>query len=267
MANKILEYKNRFRLRVPICESTHNFSRKLDGTLEDIDVYIDCSNGIKVFYYGRSIYEVYIPSLPRGRNILRQLYYENINPDNVNLHESRSIINDKEVVRCSYQIIDEYLYQKELLSSGFFLDVRELDSEVTFRFNQKNFEKIIPLLKPKTAGAGISPFSSKNLPKLKYEISDEELREYKAINDSVPKELKLMLSRITNDFIYNIMSKNKQYKKKDMKSIMRKKMLSGKEFIHSEGFWKEYIAYLKSNTELDRLLNLTQHGIQHNTWS
>lgn len=51
MANKLLEYKNRFRLRVPICESTHDFSRKLDGTLEDIDVYISCSNGIKVFYF------------------------------------------------------------------------------------------------------------------------------------------------------------------------------------------------------------------------
>lgn len=267
MANKLLEYKNRFRLRVPICNSTHDFPRKLDGSLEDIDVYIDCRNGIQVSYYGHSIYEVYIPSLPRGRNILRQLYCENINPDNVNICESRSVIKDKEVVRHSYQIIDEDLYQKELLSSGFFLDVRELDSEVTFRFHQKNFEKIIPLLKPKTYGAGISPFSSKNLPKLKYEISDEEMREYKAINDSIPMGNKLILSRITNDFIYNIMSKNKQYKKKDMRSIMRKTMLSGKEFIHHEGFWNEYISYLKSSTELDRLLNITQHGIKHDTWT
>ena len=71
------------------------------------------------------------------------------------------------------------------------------------------------------------------------------MREYKSINDSIPKSDKLKLSRITSDFINNIMSKNKQYKSVDMKKFMRKKMLSGKEFIHEEGFWKEYISYLK----------------------
>ena len=267
MANKLLDYKKRFRLKVPICESTHDFARKLDGTLEDIDMYIDCSYGNKVFYYGHSIFEAYIPSLQRGRNILRQLYCENINPNNVNIIEVKSMIKDKEVVKHSYQIINDELYKEELKLSNFFQDIRELDSEVIFRFHQKNFEKIIPLLKPKTSGAGISPFSSKNLPKLKYVISDEEMREYNVINESIPKEHKLILSRVTSDFIYNLMSKKKQYKKQDMKSIMRKKMLRGKEFIHSEGFWDEYISYLKNCAELDRLLNLTTHGIKHNTWT
>ena len=41
------------------------------------------------------------------------------------------------------------------------------------------------------------------------------------------------------------MAKKKQYKSVDMKKLMRKKMLSGKEFIHEEGFWNEYISYLK----------------------
>ena len=85
MANKILEYKNRFRLRVPICESTHDFSRKLDGSLEDIDVFIPCKDGIKVFYFGRGQYEAYIPSLIKGHNILKQLYYKYINPNNVDV--------------------------------------------------------------------------------------------------------------------------------------------------------------------------------------
>lgn len=247
MANKILEYKNRFRLRVPICQSTHDFSRKLDNTLEDIDVYIDCSNNIQVFYYGRSQYEVYIPSLQRGHNILKQLYYENINPDNVKIIKKEVAPRGVKTIKTSYNIINTDLYESELRSSGFFTDIRELDSEVTFRFRQKDFEKIIPLLKPKTSGAGISPFSSRNLPKLKYKINDEQLREYKSINDSIPKSDKLKLSRITSDFINNIMSKNKQYKSIDMKKLMRKKMLSGKEFIHEEGFWNEYISYLKKN--------------------
>lgn len=101
MANKLLEYKNRFRLRVPICESTHDFSRKLDGTLEDVDVYIDCSNNIQVFYYGRGQYEVYIPSLQRGHNILKQLYYENINPDNVKVVEKEVMLKGSKATKTS----------------------------------------------------------------------------------------------------------------------------------------------------------------------
>lgn len=245
MANKLLEYKNRFRLRVPICESTHDFSRKLDGTLEDIDVYIPCKDGIQVFYFGRGQYEVYVPSLIKGHNILKQLYYKHINPDNVDVTEIKRTIKDKETVTYNYHIIDNDLYESELKTSDFFTDIRELDSEVTFRFRQKDFENVIQLLKPQTGGAGISPFSTKNLPKLKYEINADQLREYKDINDSIPKENKLILSKITSNFIHNFMAKKKQYKSVDMKKLMRKKMLSGKEFIHEEGFWNEYISYLK----------------------
>lgn len=250
MANKLLEYKNRFRLRVPICESTHDFSRKLDGTLEDIDVYISCSNGIKVFYAGKGVLELYIPSLQRGHNILKQLYYENINPDNVEVIQKTTIRDGKEVVRTTYNIINKDLYESELKTSDFFTDIRELDSEVTFRIRQKDFEKVIPIIKPKTSGAGISPFSTKNLPKRKYEISDDQLREYKDINDSVPKEDKLKLSKITSDFIHNIMAKKRQYKSIDMSNLMRKQMLKGKEFIHQQGFWNEYIKYLKKSLNI-----------------
>lgn len=245
MANKLLEYKNRFRLRVPICESTHDFSRKLDGTLEDIDVYIPCKDGIQVFYFGRGQYEVYIPSLIKGHNILKQLYCKHINPNNVEVTEIKRTIKDKETVTYNYHIIDNDLYESELKTSDFFIDIRELDSEVTFRFRQKDFENVIQLLKPQTGGAGISPFSTKNLPKRKYEIDAEQFGEYKDINDSIPKENKLILSKITSNFIHNIMAKKKQYKSVDMTKLMRKKMLSGKEFIHEEGFWNEYISYLK----------------------
>lgn len=247
MANKILEYKGRFRLRVPICESTHDFARKLDNTLEDIDVYIDCPFGIKVFYAGKGILEVYVPSLQRGHNILKQLYYENINPDNVEIIQKTMFRDGKDVIRITYNILDKNLYESELKLSKFFYDILESDSEVIFRIHQKDFEKVIPIIKPKTSGANISPFSAKNLPKLKYEINADQLREYKDINDSIPKEKKLILSKVTSNFISNIMSKKKQYKSVDMTKLMRKKMLSGKEFIHSEGYWDEYIKYLKEN--------------------
>ncbi len=47
-----------------------------------------------------------------------------------------------------------------------------------------------------------------------------------------------------------IMSKNKVYKGKNLKEIQKKKMIKGKkEFIHSEGFWDEYIQFLKENMQ------------------
>lgn len=59
----------------------------------------------------------------------------------------------------------------------------------------------------------------------------------------------MIISRITNSFINSVMAKSKPYKKVDIKSLMRKKMLKGKEFIHSEGYWNQYIDYLETQLE------------------
>ena len=45
----------------------------MDGTYEDIDCYIDCYKNAKIFHYGQSILESYIPSLGRGRNIVKAI--------------------------------------------------------------------------------------------------------------------------------------------------------------------------------------------------
>lgn len=113
-------------MRAPINPDTNDFNRKLNGIYEDIDVYIDCQHGNKVFYYGNSILEAYVPSLQRGHNIIKTL-----------------------------QQIDPLIITH----------LQEGDSEVIFRFKYSNSDKVIPLLKPRTSGANISPFSSKNLPK------------------------------------------------------------------------------------------------------
>ena len=139
----LMRYKGTYRLKVPYDLRNNQYGRKLNGTLEDIDVYIDCQHGNKVFHYGRSILQAYIPSLIRGHNVLKKL---------------------------------TDLYGQDIVS-----DIEESDSEVLFRFNARDIEKIIPLLKPRTNGSGISPFSSKNLPKTKYIIPDEDFSMYKNI--------------------------------------------------------------------------------------
>ena len=226
-------------MRCDVCEDTNDYPKKLNGTYEDMDVYIDCSFGNKVFYFGHAVLEAYIPSLGRGRNLIRQIYYSNINPNNVTVSTTEG--------RTSYQIIDQDQFKKDINKSDIISDIIETDSEITFRFPYKYSDKIIPLLKPKTSAADRSPFSAKNLPKANYVISEEELREYTNIIEPLKADGKLlMLNTLTQNYL-NKLSKNKAYRGTDLKTIMRKKMLGKKEFIHSENLWDDYLKFLKEN--------------------
>ena len=183
--------------------------------------------------------EAYIPSLGRGRNIIRQIYYNDINPNNVTVNTTEG--------RTSYQIINQEQFKKDINKSDIISDIIETDSEITFRFPYKYSDKIIPLLKPKTSAADRSPFSAKNLPKANYVISEGELREYTNIIEPLKTDGKLlMLNTLTQNYL-NKLSKNKAYRGADLKILMRKKMLGKKEFIHSENLWDDYLKFLKEN--------------------
>jgi len=191
-------------LRAPINPDTNDFNRKLNGIYEDIDVYIDCQHGNKVFYYGNSILEAYIPSLQRGHNIIKTL-----------------------------QQIDPLIITH----------LQEGDSEVIFRFKYSNSDKVIPLLKPRTSGANISPFSSKNLPKSSYTIPEKDLNIYKHIVAKIPREDILTITHNTNNFIKSLATKKNSME--NIKADMKLKGLKGKEYIHSIGQWDNYINYLR----------------------
>lgn len=138
--NLISNYKGRYRIKYEYDKNTNQFPRKLDGTFEDID----CYKNIRIFYYGKSILNVYIPSLIRGHNIIKQIYKE----------------------------LGEYII----------FNIRRNDSEVMFCFNACDMDKIEKYLRPKISGAKISPFSSKNLPQNKeYKIPEGKLNIYKQI--------------------------------------------------------------------------------------
>lgn len=202
------KYKGVYRIKCPYDLSTNQFHRKLDGTLEDIDTYISCQHGNKVFYYGSGILQAYIPSIIRGHNIIKYIN-ENFGQDTI-------------------------------------FDIEENDSEILFKFKSKHDNDIIPLLKPRTSGANISPFSTKNLPLNKdYKIPDEDLDRYKNIVAKIPRERILDLSHRTNSFIKSLATKKNPTEK--IKADMALKGLKGKEYIHSIGKWDKYIKYLEKN--------------------
>lgn len=49
----------------------------MNSQYEDIDLYIDCQFGNKVFYQGNSTLLAYIPSIGRGRNIIQKIQETN----------------------------------------------------------------------------------------------------------------------------------------------------------------------------------------------
>lgn len=207
MANYLIShYKGKYRIKCEYDRVTNQFQRKLDGTYEDIDCYIDCYKNIRIFYYGKSILEAYIPSVTRGNNIVKQIQDE--------------------------------------LGDGIIFKIVKTDAEIMFQFRSSNMGKLEKYLKPKTSGADTSPFSVKNQPKNKsYKIPDEELRLYRNIVEKLGQNRIIELTHMTNNYLKSLVSKKVKWE--DVKADMTMKGLSGKNYIHSIGKWDDYIKYLE----------------------
>ncbi len=240
MANYLNKYKGKYRLKANIDMTTNDFPRDMNDKIEDYDVYIKCRKG-QIYHYGRSTLVCYCNSLGSGRNILKAIAEE----IGINYREYTSEIQNK-----NGETLKSYDYDtlyKLLEENGIVFNIEETDSELLWRFKDKDIELMTKYMQAQTSGSNISPFSTKNLPKQKYEISADDLNVYREITNSIPKDDLLTLSHLTKRFISEIMTKSKQYKNINIKQTMKKKMLKGKEFIHSEGFWNEYLKFLKEN--------------------
>lgn len=223
MANYLLKYKSKYRLLCELDQNTNDFPRDDKGVIEDTDVYISCQNGCKIFSYGhidnkKPVWLIgYVPSLIRGRNIIKALKGKDI----------------------------EYI------------DCIETDEEVEFKFRAADIEIVAELMKAKTSGASISPFSNKNLPKSDIEIPMDKIALYKEITSVIPKTDLLIISRLSSSFLDEILQKKskKHDKNFDYKSDIKKLKMSRqtKEYIFYKGFWDEYLEYLK--TEIDKIYN------------
>jgi len=147
-------------------------------------------------------------------------------------------------------------YTKQLKDVIF--DMVDNDTEVTFKFKRSDFDSVAKILKPKTSGSSIGPYSSRNLPKEKYEIPHEEIAKYKDITRKVPKEKISTLGHITKRFLrdsipelYRRENKTRKKIEFDTKEDMKKSGLKGKEYIHHMGdvYWTEFLSFLKEEVE------------------
>lgn len=218
MANHyMMKYKGTYRVLAKL-DSTNDIPRDRNGDIADgyDDLYITCQHGNEISYYGHkdgnsrvSWLIAYIPSIGRGRNIIKAIKELGIE-------------------------YEEYV---------------ETDSEVLFHFKAKDIEPVATLMKAKTSGANISPFSTRNLPKSNVKIPTEEITRYKEISALVEKSDLLLIHKVTTSFLSNVVEKTIRRKDKNFKyRTDMKQMCMGrqaKEYIYVKGFWEEYLTYLK----------------------
>lgn len=243
------KYKGKYTLKCEYDKEKIEFNRKLNGTYEDVDVYVQCANKCKIFYYGnRGTLQFYCPSVPRGNNIIREIYGRFINPDNTEItkNELNLIKNGQTIhtVRTYYKPVDEELCQNDLATNNHIIfDIERTDDEVLFKFKYRDMETLEEILKPSTISCNRSPFSNKNLPKSDYTIPDEDLEDYTRIVRDIPKEDLIQLVHISNRFINNMAKGQKQIDA--LKEEKKKLRMKPKEFIHYKGKWNEYLKYIK----------------------
>lgn len=238
------KFKGKYRIRASIDATTNDFPRELNNSFADIDIYIDCQNGIQIFYFGKGFLEAYIPSLGRGRNIVKAIYSDFVKP----IEESDYLIVTEKEKDGEIETTNSFDYEsfyKDTELNKIIQSITESDEEVLFRFKWDMMDKFEKYFKPKTSAASRSPFSSKNLPKSNYEIPEEDINEYKKVVSKLPKEEALKLGYMTKDFIKTLV--NRKNKLEDIKADMKKKCLKNKEYIHSIGKWNDYIKYLEKN--------------------
>lgn len=210
-------YKSIYRIMPVIDKSTNDFARDYTGKIDKDNVYIACYYDIKIWHYGGSKLIAYIPSLQRGHNIIKSLKKAGVNV----------------------------------------FDCDDSDEEVIFKFDASDIETVTSFIKPKTSGAGISPFSSKNLPKANVNIPEDKLAKYKSLISKLDNPL--AIRGFNTSFLDNVLAKKLRPKGKrkpfDYKSDMMAMKLSHdvKGYIWSKGLFEDYLEFLEK--EIDSYLN------------
>lgn len=130
------KFKGKYRVKSKYDLDEGEFPRDLDGNFEEENLYIDCTKGTEIWHYGNKILCAYVPSLGRGRNIVRTL--------------------------------------EEMKKEDIIVEYIESDKEVDIYFDIKDIDIMAELCKCKQGGSSISPFSVKNLPKSKHKWNKYE---------------------------------------------------------------------------------------------
>lgn len=209
MYRYLLKYVGTYRVRAVYDAEKEDFPKTSTGGIDPSfeDLYIDCAKGIIKHTY-------------KGNDILVLCFYEKIGTTN----------NVYKEIKEKYPKLDIEL---ELCGSDGFI-----------YFNAKDIKKIATIVKPRTSGAKIDPFSNKNLPKVDYKIPAKDMAELYSLTEHLSKtETMHFYKKVNSDFINSV--RKLDGKKFDAKEALKKSRLSSRDFIHSIGLWDKYLTYVK----------------------
>lgn len=74
MARYMHKYVGTYRVKAEVT-SDNDFPRVEGGSIDPSfdDEYIDCKNGCRIYHWGKDILQAYIPTIQRGRNVIKDL--------------------------------------------------------------------------------------------------------------------------------------------------------------------------------------------------
>ena len=212
-------YKGKYRVYAHYDLDTLDYPRDTEGNIDNSfgDFYLLGTNKIEIKHGSGAILGCYIPSVTRGYNVLRKYY--------------QVVFGNEEK--------DINITADRLLKEGYIESYDLLDGEVFFEFNAKYLDNILSkIVKLKTYGSNISPFSVKNLPKSDYRIPPHDLAEYKALVKNLQGFEVLALTR---QFVADIL------KIQEWKSELKKERLKANQYFHKHGYWSQWLAFIKEN--------------------
>lgn len=225
MANYLDKYKKQYRVIASYDHSTNDYPRRDDGSLDSSggDVFVKCKGGNYIYHYGRNVLVAVYLSKGKGRNAIKWFY-------------------EKLFGELPESAVWEDILPK-VLKEGTIIKVEETDEEFFIYFKDKDFGLIAEHIQPSSFGAGTSPYSTRNLPKTSYTIPEEDNLLYKEATNSITKENMIIVAQASKKFIEHISSKKLSVS--DIKADMKKRGLSGRNYFHANGYWSQYIDFLK----------------------
>lgn len=203
------KYIGTYRVLAEYDKETLDFPRLEDGKIDPSfeDLYIPCKRGV--------IKHTYI-----GDDVLALCFYDKAKTG----HNVAKEINDK--------------YKKKVE-----IVVEDFGDDCYIYFDAGDLKKIAAVVKPRTSGASIKPFSNKNLPKNDYKVPATELSRLYKITEDMDRVTKMQFIKKCNAEFLDSLSTKKFDAKADMKAIR----LNVKEYIHYKGEWENYLDFVRKS--------------------